>query len=481
MQLPVSPLELPPDRPVEPDAVPPPSVETASAWVVAFPFIAFPMALFYVCIVPAFNVADEPAHFLRAEQLTHGGMLGVSRWPSAGGMVDTGLVELLRQYQLEDSQFTHNVPEAWKVRWQRVTEYGHFPNTIRYPPLLYLPQVLGVAASKVLDLPVLAGLYLARLFNVLAMLLASLWALRLCQRGHGLLWLTLLVPMATQEIASCAQDAPIIVGMVATAALVSRGSSLSRRHYWILAAILAVCIAGRPPLVGFLLLLLLPVFSRNIGWRRQGIATALALSTIIFWFVISMRAGDAVMIPGVDVGQQLRGIMHSPLHFLQLAVDDLRTGYFGYSRGALGVLCWQIIWLPGFAYAAGFWALRLQSLVVLTHKTSLRGVDHLLVALAIAGCWLLMEMATYLTWDPVGAAQITGMQGRYFTPLLPLLALLIPYAKQLDQYGPSRLPRTVLFGSVSALGALLTVVCAAGGAHRLWTTFSLAATFTGMF
>jgi hypothetical protein len=54
-------------------------------------------------------------------------------------------------------------------------------------------------------------------------------------------------------------------------------------------------------------------------------------------------------------------------------------------------------------------------------------VQETLLILAIgAACLFATYLALYLTWTPVGAERIEGVQGRYLLPLLALLGLALP-------------------------------------------------------
>ena len=65
--------------------------------------------------------------------------------------------------------------------------------------------------------------------------------------------------------------------------------------------------------------------------------------------------------------------------------------------------------------------------------------------------WLGIYLSQYLTWSRVGAELVDGPQGRYFLPLLPVLALALP--------GLGDLPRLR-----AALTALPVAACVAGAA-----------------
>ncbi len=53
-------------------------------------------------------------------------------------------------------------------------------------------------------------------------------------------------------------------------------------------------------------------------------------------------------------------------------------------------------------------------------------LDAALLAAAAAACIWLIYLSQYLLWTNVGNSRIEGMQGRYLTPLLPMMALAVP-------------------------------------------------------
>lgn len=331
-----------------------------SRWLVAaYVAVCLPVALFYVVAVPAFDVADEPNHFLRAEQLTHGGMFG-----ETGGLVDDGTLELLRLFPGMLPPPPENVVKAWQIPWRGRLSHGHFPNTVRYPPPGYLPQMLGITLGKALNLPVLVSVYLARFFNAVAMLAFSAWILLCCRRGAWMMAWVLTLPMLTDEMASCSQDAALICCSAAAAALVSHGTQLTRRRYYLLAAILTLCVSGRPPLVSLLLMLLLPAFSRSVGMRRQVLTTVVAFLGVAVWFTLS-TSPNVVMMEGVNVKEQLRYVLSHPGAYARMAVDDFSRNGDNYWRGMVGLLGWQTTALSRLAYQCAMLALGLHAWALL--------------------------------------------------------------------------------------------------------------------
>jgi hypothetical protein len=99
------------------------------------------------------------------------------------------------------------------------------------------------------------------------------------------------------------------------------------------------------------------------------------------------------------------------------------------AREAIGVLGRLDLPLPGWLY--GLWAAALAGAVLgdMLAEERREGprVQETLLILAIGvACLFATYLALYLTWTPVGAKRIEGVQGRYLLPLLPLLGLALP-------------------------------------------------------
>jgi uncharacterized membrane protein len=142
-------------------------------------------------------------------------------------------------------------------------------------------------------------------------------------------------------------------------------------------------------------------------------------------------------------------ILARPGRFLS-AVRGMATAHFGdHVREFVGQLGWLDVALPA--------ALILLFLVVLA-MTALAdkngGIDirwqpkalGLLITLASAAA---ITATIYVVWNPVGAAGIEGVQGRYFIPFGPLLLLLL-YNRKIPP----------LLDRVRVLGGVLVAFCA---------------------
>src|SRR5262249_23551168 len=188
---------------------------------------ALPMVIFLAFNVPPFQVADENAHFFRAEEISHGELIGFrfdKEW--SGGKVDASIGRALESYT---SMIFHGDvklsgradAQGRAVGWAGSLAPVPFPNTVNYGPLLYLPQAASIRIAKQMDLRIVEPLLAARLVNAVLACLLSFIALWLCRHGRTLMFTALLLPMTLFQYASVSQDAFVISGSLLAIGLAS--------------------------------------------------------------------------------------------------------------------------------------------------------------------------------------------------------------------------------------------------------------------
>ena len=133
-----------------------------------------------------------------------------------------------------------------------------------------------------------------------------------------------------------------------------------------------------------------------------------------------------VLPPGSSVTGQAAFIAAHPLAYLEVLAaqfSDLHLRFLYWS--GVGTLGYLKVYLPDFAY----YVLPLCGVLLgtLAQPRDTPGLPALAVAwnaLLLAGAWVLIITAAYLFWTPVGSATADHVTGRYFLPLLALVAAM---------------------------------------------------------
>ncbi len=431
-----------------------------------FLLLALPLCLVLAPLIPPAEAPDENVQVLRADSLLYGDLIGTRTaipmpdGPHLEALLhgDPGLVRLMvmfRELPPDARKLTGTLRERMRaVRWGAAPDL-YSAQTAAYPPVFYLPSALGLLAARWTGAVPLDALFAARIANAAATMLVGAVALALARRGRLLILAMLCLPMSLWLMASVHPDAPMLACVALAAALVGRwlaGERAQGRSVWVAAAVLGCVIALKPPFFPMAGLLLLPL--RRAAWASRGAAAtrlgavALALVLGLGWAGYAQReaaipfargepyvAGPLFPSPPgtvfrtTDAAAQLRVLAADPLRLVTLPLRTMRDEAGAKAREAIGVLGQLDLALPGWLYR--LWAAALAA-AVLGDMLASRGRDGpripetlLVVAIGVA-CLFATYLALYLTWTPVGAERIEGVQGRYFLPLLALLGLALP-------------------------------------------------------
>ncbi|OGR31563.1 MAG: hypothetical protein A2139_13835 [Desulfobacca sp. RBG_16_60_12] len=221
--------------------------------------MTFLLGLTYLAFTPPFQVPDEHTHFQRSFQVSQGTIRGVKQDNQVGGFLPKTVIQDLaffphlagkRQIQTSYGEWRQNLRESRPLTALHLSEqaFGHFPNTVLYSPVPYLPQALGINLAKGLALNTLEALYLSRFLTLLASVALLAASFSLCAFSVRLrltLFLLATMPMSIFLLASTSADALTISLALVTAALCIRLTQQwsARLFIWLLvsAVLLSLC------------------------------------------------------------------------------------------------------------------------------------------------------------------------------------------------------------------------------------------------
>lgn len=302
-----------------------------------------------------------------------------------------------------------------------------------YSPALLLPQaVVMQIAGRLVELPALAVFYLCRLAGLLSYLILVWLAIRRLPFGKWILLVLAASPMALFQAATITPDA-ISNGIgflfVAGCLRLADGERMDWSGVQSLVLLVFLLFLAKLNLIPLVLLpfLLLPpsrFASRGLYLFLLAATLFLFLVEVAGWNWIASRNFSALLLDEANPGAQLRFLLGHPFAFLGTVARDVSANGWTYFQG----------WINGYGYyywtpprmvtgmyllglAAGLWSDS-------TAFPKNRNARPVLLLVFLAG-YAATIASLYISYTPVGAGQVLGVQGRYFIPLLLPLLLVV--------------------------------------------------------
>jgi uncharacterized membrane protein len=423
----------------------------------------------YIVITPPFQVPDEYMHFFRSYQVSEGRLTAYRVDKEIGGYLPRSIVELgdhLPSGLQSDPNFHLHPRDIWNLRTIPLQpedrKFAVFGAVSWHSPMNYLPQAAGIAIGRLFNLSPLYLLYAGRAGNLLCWSILAFFAIRLIPILDWTLLLLALMPMSLAQAASLSADATVngvcflFVAFAARCALAPAEIMTPARTVALTILGAAVSLAKTAYIPLTILFLLIPekkFAARRRYWQFFSLFILVCLVTTITWSLCTYGT-QSYTAPNVSPRLQAIYILHHPIQMLHRDLGMLLS--MPYLESIIGTLGWADIrlWWP---VAMLYWVALFASLFIGgSPNVRLTARQRFLLAIAAAGCWLLVFTLVYLTFTPVGSRSINGLQGRYLIPAtLPFLLLFYPRPAP-RRFNPA--PWTAIFCSLFTLYALAVLV-----------------------
>jgi uncharacterized membrane protein len=407
--------------------------------------VALVWGLALVVVTPPFQVPDEPAHFLRAWGLAEGQVFPPRDIKET---LPSNVFTLPSQFPvgpiLDPSPYTgyqsSKVLQLLKQPISRVHEVRFVQGTPSQNPLAYVPQAIGIWVAELARWSPMGAFYLARIFNLFAGLALVFLALRLVPFGKTMLLIVGLFPVTLSEMASVSPDSLMIGGAMLFTALVlnlSSRTTIRDRDMGLVLGVGVLLLTVKPsyfPLVALVFMLRRRQFASG---KRFWIWVPGIAAAVLFVSIVAVLATPAsppgypfvAQAPiGADMMAQFRHVILHPLTFANAMLNTFGASGISYGYWMVGLLGWLTINVSQVA------VLVLLGLIVVF----IAGIEgeppvgarrrSVLLLTWLAGS-VSVCLALYGAFSVVGGSTVNGVQGRYFTPVLPLLLLGVSQLK----------------------------------------------------
>ena len=448
--------------------------------------VAFVIILLFgiICamVVPIVFHIDELEHFTRSELTSHGEL--IPHWVG-----DEFGIHTLYNHTSENKSTALNHGVGFytigsmkffeKFRAKTVLATDHDTDKINHTPYLrgsafeqnpfygYLPQAIGIAVAKLLDMNVIWMLWLGRIFNLIFFAFMAALAVKITPCLKMPMIAVSCLPVTIYHAASVSIDSMFFaLGILAVAYFLylhqSGENTIENKHLVMFSALCLLLGLCKLPFLAFIFLLL---FIPKMNFKNDNILPFIILSILIvavcgvLW---SRYSTPALMhswrssLNQVNASQQLNYLLNNPseiFKFIQqsigISISDVLNELINFdyrNKASLSRYAFIIMAVEVFT-----------AVILLTYPQKVK--FDLKTRLGAFLVFAVIYMGTFfvqlLTWEEVGQMYV-GVHIRYFIPLLALIPIFI----QLNFSGDENASRFDRYTYVFIIGFMATLIMA---------------------
>ena len=403
-----------------------------------------------ILATPPLRGPDETAHFLRAYGVAQGDIVPSVRDAQGrkGVLIPQRLYEGFDFFesvriQEKEAGFAYGpVFRAYfnrrpaRVDLERVPTFVAYAGSEGYSPVAYLPQVAAALMARALDLDFVATFYLMRFAGLAALTGLIAYAIAMLP---NLAWAFLAISMLPAAIYGRSvinADGSALASAMVVTAFWLRGILLPQLHilgpqsFWMM-----LCALTKAPNLVFILLGLMPLRGMpGRRWHLLALTILPAIAVAVIW-TFSSGADTATWRMVEITGQNLDAfnpavkltyLLDHPLHFPAAVIIALHEKDLGeFWRQVIGVLGLFDTVLQRWVYPTVSVLFLCTFLTRLPLATAARYQVATVATITVLVYIVVVYFVCYLAFTPLDESTVWGVQGRYFVPILSLVAIMV--------------------------------------------------------
>ncbi len=412
----------------------------------AFAALSLLFGTLVIFATPPLRGPDETAHFLRAYGVAQGDIVPSLR----DGQNRKGVVlpprlyegfdffESVRVREKEAGFSYRGVFEAYFARAPVTggpsTAFVPYAGSEGYSPVAYLPHTAAALVARALDLSFLPTLYLMRFAGLAALTGVIACAIAIVPNLSWTFLAIAMLPAAFYGRSVISADGSALAAAMMATALWLRGVIVPqftmplRQSLWMMLGALT-----KAPNLAFVLLEL-RLLGQGWRWQQLALATLPAIAAAAIWTFGSgadTAAWRMVEITGLkpdafDPSAKLAHLIDDPLRFPAAVLGAWREyGVGELWRQMIGVLGLFDTVLHVSIYPAISVLLAGTFFTALPFPAADRYRAPIAAAITALAYIFIVYLISYLVFTPRGLNTVWGVQGRYFVPILPLVAIMV--------------------------------------------------------
>ena len=398
-----------------------------------FAIFYFIIGLAYMIIMPFSAVPDEPSHFFRCYEISEGKLISIKNEKKQVG--DYMSMSLNSDSYGPAYKWRHNNNLKNAEVSNQDINFLEFPNTALYSPFTYTPQVIGISIAKHFTNKVMIIAYMGRIFAWIAVGILLFFSIKYIPFGKLLLSMIALLPMSMQENISMAADGITfaICSSIITFVLYMRyvyQGKMKKKHYIIMYLLIfyisTVKIVYMPLCLMFFLLPIERFGDKKKYRKNVSIAILLAGTVCLTWLKIS----SSLLVgfnPGSNSDAQVQFILSNIANYINILFNSFAIEGDNYLKTLFGFkLGWgtiEINVLVIYFIIALLIIIAVKDKFIISHKDNCIFIKSI-ISIVLFSITILIFTSIYVQWTPAYLDYVSGVQGRYFLPLLMPFILL---------------------------------------------------------
>lgn len=413
---------------------------------IIFILVALFFGVIFAKITPPLWGADEGQHFFRSYQISQGGFFQKKVKSSdgrlAGGYIPESFANL---DELKKNDIGNNIPtNTFQV--DSISEYQAFSRTsvrkekevispygnIIYPSITYVAPSIGIFVGNLFNATALSLLFSARIASLILYIILIVYALYVL-RKYSVKWIVFVVsllPMSLYQASVVSADSFLmglsLIFFSQIYIIFHSKERISKILIFLLALVASLLTIVKPPYVILVLILLVLPLKKSVSPRDRTLIKIIipCLSLVIAAFcIINVRELVVAPLPNTSLNEQLHWIILHPFDYINVLVNSVAT--LDWVPQIIGLFGTSFILIPGAVTQLIIASLALTAFIEtkdkITNHTEIIKNSSMIYMGATLVLSLLIVTTLYLTWTPVGAVLVSGIQGRYFLPLVPFI------------------------------------------------------------
>lgn len=412
---------------------------------IVFALLATTAGIFFSFVNPLAQECDGWTHFVRALDVSYGNVIAPIATPtheSGQLIVPENIFEVGYQIVQPGAGMGMGYNENLKAR-QFMAQTMVIEGSDGFASIYYWPQGLGLAIGRVLHFNIYACVVLAHLLNLFVYIAITAYAIKLIPVYKNVLAAVALLPISIYQAASFSPDSLLNALCFLFVALVfyyvyEKDIELSWKQMLPLGVIILLIFMCKYIYAAIGILVFLIPIKRFRSGKEYAKTFAIAIAPLVILggllFVKGMFGGNASSAADAAVATemtQLQYVMHNPIQLVKVLINTAFTQFSAYAiwLNTLGTLNYSLDLLiyivPCVLSVIAF--LDVNEISARISRNN-KWICLITFGVSVVAVWLGLYLFDNVA-NPVGSNVVLGAQGRYFVPLLPVLAVFLNSSK----------------------------------------------------